>query len=174
MPRANPERLRSPEGLDDLLLYRLSRLQAVAGSMVVRVCEGRYGITRREWRLLALLVEQPGLQPSQLADKAGLDRARTSRAVGSLVDKHLVERIAGIADRRQATLQPTERGLQVAGEMFPLVRDLNAELLAALDDGAVAVLDAALVGLQEKAQRMAAEAVLPKADRRRGKAARGG
>ena len=44
--------------LDDLLLYRLSRLLSVAGSMVIKLCEGRFGITRREWRLIAL--SEPG------------------------------------------------------------------------------------------------------------------
>ena len=48
-------RLSAPQGLDDLLLYRLSRLLGVAGAPVIRLCEGQFGITRREWRVLALL-----------------------------------------------------------------------------------------------------------------------
>ena len=42
-------RLTHPEAANDLLMYRLNRLLAVAGSLVVRLCEGGYGITRREW-----------------------------------------------------------------------------------------------------------------------------
>lgn len=44
-----------PATVDDLLNYRLSCLLASSGAMVTRLCEGRYGITRREWRLVALL-----------------------------------------------------------------------------------------------------------------------
>jgi len=43
------------EAFEDLLLYRMYRLTSVAGAMVVRLCEGGYGITRREGRILALL-----------------------------------------------------------------------------------------------------------------------
>src|SRR5262245_61971516 len=77
------------QSLDGLLLYRLSRLLGVAGSMVIRLCEGRFGITRREWRLIATLASRGALGSSQLAEHAQLDRARTSRAVGSLVAKGL-------------------------------------------------------------------------------------
>ena len=40
--------LTRPDTLDDLLNYRLMRLFAVSGAPVVRLCEGRYGIARRE------------------------------------------------------------------------------------------------------------------------------
>ena len=82
----------SRRSLDDLLLYRLSRLLAVAGSLVIRLCEGRFGITRREWQLIATLACHGELNSSQLAEHAQLDRARTSRAIGSLVDKGLASR----------------------------------------------------------------------------------
>ena len=80
--------------LDDLLLYRLSRLVGVAGGMVIRLCEGRFGITRREWRLIAVLASRGELGSSQLAEHAQLDRARTSKTTGSLVEKRLVSRVA--------------------------------------------------------------------------------
>lgn len=42
-------RLRDPQAASDLLMYRLNKLMAVSGSLVIRLCEGGYGITRREW-----------------------------------------------------------------------------------------------------------------------------
>ena len=45
-------RLRDPQAASDLLMYRLNKLMAVSGSLVIRLCEGGYGITRREWGLL--------------------------------------------------------------------------------------------------------------------------
>ena len=48
MPTPEPgQRLTHPVAANDLLMYRLNRLLAVAGSLVVRLCEGGYGITRR-------------------------------------------------------------------------------------------------------------------------------
>lgn len=162
-------RLDQPATLDDLLLYRLARLTASAGSMVIRLCEGRFGITRREWRVLALLAQNPELpMSSQLADRAQLDRARTSRAVTSLVAKQLVVRQAGQADRRQARLAVTPAGRAVYDELFPLICGIHRELLDVLDERQLDTLDESLDRLQSRAESLAASADLPKADRRRG------
>jgi DNA-binding MarR family transcriptional regulator len=157
----------APRPLDDLLLYRLSRLLSVAGGMVTRLCEGRFGITRREWRLLATLASRGELGSSQLADHARLDRARTSKAVGSLVAKGLLSRTQPGGDRRHVLLRLTAKGSALYAELFPLVSALNAQLLSVLDDRAAAQLDTSLLGLQAQAEAIAAEAVLPKADRGR-------
>lgn len=155
---------RSP---DDLLLYRLARLIGVAGSMVIRLCEGRFGITRREWRLIAVLASRGELGSSQLAEHAQLDRARTSKTIGSLVEKRLVSRVARAGDRRQVLLGLTESGQALYEELFPLVTQINAELMEALDKEDAARLDAFLDRLQAQAERMVQKAVLPKADRGR-------
>ena len=153
--------------LDDLLLYRLSRVVGVAGGMVIRLCEGRFGITRREWRLIVVLARRGELGSSQLAEHAQLDRARTSKAVGSLVDKQLVSRVARAGDRRQVLLDLTEAGHALYAELFPLVTRINAELISALSGEDAARLDQILHLLQAQAERMVAVAVLPKADRGR-------
>ncbi len=160
-------RWRQPRRLDDLLLYRLARLHAVAGSMVVRLCEGGHGITRREWRLVALLAEAGELPSSELADRVRLDRARTSRAVTSLVDKRLLARIPGAADRRYATLRLTEAGRALHAALLPQVAAINRDLAAALTDDEAQVLDRALARLEERARALSEAASLPPAGRGR-------
>ena len=81
--------LTHPRTIDDLFLYRISRLLVTGGAQVIRLCEGTFGITRREWRILALLAQGDGLLSSELAGRAQLDRARTSRAVTALAAKQL-------------------------------------------------------------------------------------
>lgn len=157
----------APPPLDGLLLYRISRLLSVAGSMVIRLCEGRFGITRREWRLIATLANRGALSSSQLAEQARLDRARTSKAIGSLVAKRLVSRTQPGCDRRQVLLDLTAEGRALHGELFPLVSQINAQLLAVLDGEAARGLDASLTALQARAEAMVAQAELPKADRAR-------
>ncbi|HEY8710223.1 MAG TPA: MarR family transcriptional regulator [Burkholderiaceae bacterium] len=163
-----PVRLADPGSLDDLLLYRLARLLSSAGGMVIRLCEGRFGITRREWRVLALLAQEEGLLSSQLAERAQLDRARTSKAITSLVAKKLLQRRQRPGDRRQAALSLTDSGRALYDALFPLVLEINRELLACLAAPEVRRLDAALDALQQRADSMMAGAELPKADRRRG------
>lgn len=163
-----PPRLGQPSTLDDVLLYRLSRLLGTAGSMVIRLCEGSFGITRREWRVIALLAQDEGLLSSELALRAQLDRARTSKAITSLVGKKLLVRQTRAGDRRQAALALTDAGRALYEVLFPLVREINRDLLSCLSPDNVARLDAALDALQLQAEAMVAQAELPKADRRRG------
>lgn len=170
MPAA---RLDHPAAIDDLLLYRMNRLLSVAGSMVIRLCEGRFGITRREWRLIASLAVNEELLSSELAERTQLDRARTSRAITSLVAKKLVRRQSGTADRRQARVGLTREGRALYDALFPLVCEINQGLLGVLPAADTERLDAALTALQLQADRMTAQATsLPKADRRRGGRAR--
>ena len=105
-----PPRLTQPKSLDDMLLYVLWRLQATSRRPVVRLCESEFGITRREWRMLAQLGQVEGLASSALAERAALDRAQTSRAVGSLVAKQLVARTPRPGDRREVLLHLTDAG----------------------------------------------------------------
>ncbi len=167
--RRNPDRprLAGPRSLDDVLLYRLSRLLSTAGTMVIRLCEGGFGITRREWRLIALLAQQDGVLSSQLAGRAQLDRARTSRAVTSLVAKRLVKRETGPADRREVRLTLTDAGRLLYEQLFPLVLQINRELLSVLTPAQLKAMDESLESLQAQAEGMVARAHLPKADRRR-------
>ena len=164
-------RLMQPKAMDDLFLYRISRLLATAGAPVIRLCEGAFGITRREWRIVALLAETEGILSSDLAVRAQLDRARTSRAVTGLVAKKLVSRMPRPGDRRAVTLALTAAGRSLFEALFPQAVAINVEVLSALGDAEVALLDQLLVRLQAQADALAKAPERlegPRADRRRG------
>jgi DNA-binding MarR family transcriptional regulator len=162
------QRLRHPQALGDLLIYRLGRLYATAGAMTLRVCEGEFGIPRREWRLLAVLGEAGELQPSELATRAELDRARTSRALTALQARGLVERHVVTSDRRLARVRLTDAGHALHARMLPRVAAINGAILGPLDDDRVAALDDLLGTLQRQATQLLGAGAWPKADRRRG------
>jgi DNA-binding MarR family transcriptional regulator len=162
------ERLRHPQALGDLLIYRVGRLYATAGAMTLRVCEGEFGIPRREWRLLAVLGEAGQLQPSALATRAQLDRSRTSRALAGLQAKGLVQRQVVAHDRRLARVALTEQGRALHARILPRVAAINAAVLAPLADADVAALDGLLSALQAQATQVLNTSAWPKADRRRG------
>ncbi|MCZ8110259.1 MAG: MarR family winged helix-turn-helix transcriptional regulator [Betaproteobacteria bacterium] len=169
MPAAEPcTRLRHPQALGELLIYRLGRLYATAGAMTIRVCEGEFGIPRREWRLLAVLGEAGALQPSVLAARAELDRARTSRALAGLQAKGLVDRQALANDRRLARVDLTEQGRALHARMLPRLAAINGAILGPLGDDDVARLDGLLTSLQQQATELLGASDWPKADRRRG------
>lgn len=163
-----PVKTLNPQGIDDMLLYRLGRVLATAGSLVVRLCEGEFGITRREWRVLGQLGKRDGILSSELAEVAQLDRARTSRAVTGLAAKQLVVRVPRANDRRQVTLHLTAAGRAMYEAVLPRVTAIHQELVAPLSPEQAEQLDALLVVLQRQADAMQSQADWPKADRRRG------
>jgi DNA-binding MarR family transcriptional regulator len=155
-PVTQPEvcRLRHPRSLEDLLNYRLFRLYAASTSPVTRLMEGKWGISRREWRLLALLAAVGPSSPSALAEQAHLDRPRTSRAIASLVAKDLARRAVIAKDARRATVSLTPAGQALFDEVFPHVARLNTRLLEAIDDELILALDRALNTLTQRADEL--------------------
>lgn len=172
MPLSPSQRLAS---IEDLLLYRLGRLSGVAGVMVVRLCEGGYGITRREWAVVAQLYEAGSLPPSALAERMQRDRARTSRTLTALVQKQLVLRTIPAHDRRSARVELTPAGRQLYEALMPQVQAINSQILSALQADEVVRFDATLVRLQARAQALQAELTpdLPRANRRQGRRGKG-
>ncbi|HXF44646.1 MAG TPA: MarR family transcriptional regulator [Burkholderiaceae bacterium] len=166
---ATASALCAPRRLEDLFNYRLFQLQALASAPVRRLLEGRFGITRREWRVLALLATHGALSPSELALRAHLDRPRTSRALQALVRKSLAQRAPLAADARRATASLTERGMALYEEVFPAIAQINARLVAVLDPTSLNALDQMLERLTEHARRLDAELARDvRADRRHG------
>ena len=115
--------LREPRTLDDLLNYRLLRLFALGGAPVIRLLEGRYGIARREWRVLALLAAHGAMAPSLLAERAHLDRPRTSRALSALVAKGLVLRTVVARDARRARVEQTLREIGLVNKRHDAIEN---------------------------------------------------
>lgn len=161
--------LADPRGAHDLLNYRLSRLLASSGAMVVRLCEGRYGITRREWRLVAVLAEEGAVSPSELAQRVHLERARVSALITGLAEKKLLQRVAVPGDARRAVVTLTEQGKALYDDLLPQSVRFQQEVLAALSPPEREAFELALQKLTDAAERLAATRPVPeKADRRHG------
>ncbi len=161
--------LRRPRSVRDLLTYRLNRLMAGSGAMITRLCEGRYGITRREWRLICLLADAGSMSPSQLSAQAHLERGRVSKHITDLIDKRLLVRQGDASDGRRAVLRLTDAGRRLYDELFPQSVALNREVLRVLSAAEVGMLDRMLERLTERAEAMAgSHSVDAKADRRHG------
>lgn len=159
MPAA---RLSQPLTIDDMLLYLFWTIQTNAGRVLVQLCETEFGISRREWRVLAHLASREGLQPSELALRTGLDRARTSRALTALVHKRLVQRIPRPGNRREVMLQLTDDGRALYARLLPRVADVQSQLLSVLGPREVDQLSDILGRLALQARVMGAS--VPSAD----------
>ena len=112
---------------------------------------------------------RPGvsLLSSELAVHAQLDRARTSRAITSLVSKKLVLRQLVPHDQRKATVTLTDKGREMYESFFPVVVQLNQFLLDGLDESVINQLDQALSHAQVQADQLKDKAGQAKANRGR-------
>ncbi|HZF84970.1 MAG TPA: MarR family transcriptional regulator [Burkholderiaceae bacterium] len=118
----------------DLFLFRLNRLAATAGRPLIRLCEGKFGITRREWRLIVILAQDGPQLSTALAHRASVEPARASRAITVLVEKGLATRVPRPSDRRFVEIVLTEDGQKVYQSLYPNVESINRALLSQLSE----------------------------------------
>ncbi len=158
-----------PKSVEDLLTFRINRLMASAGALVTRLCEGRYGITRREWRLICLLAEQGAMSPSELAVRSHLPRGPVSKHIRDLADKRLLIKRPVAGDMRRARLELTAEGRRIHAQLFPQSEHFHRQVLQALTPAELTAFDSALSRLTEATDRLlAAQPPVAKADRRHG------
>ena len=159
----------SPSAVDELLNYRLNVLLAQSGALTTRWCEGRFGITRREWRIIALLAVDGPISMGRLSERANLEPDRISRLFSSLREKHLVDRVPDLHDRRRALVNLTPRGRSLYDEMFPISVGIHQSVLHDLTFSEMQTLDSLLSRLTERARTLTDQTTqAPKASRRLG------
>ncbi|MEO6746503.1 MAG: MarR family transcriptional regulator [Caldimonas sp.] len=149
-----PSRLADPQEHDDLLNYQLKLLVRLGGAPAIRLCEGRYGIARTEWRLVAALVETGPLSPMALAERSGIEPGRTSQTVAKLHTKGFVQREPDPGHPKRTLVAVTEAGRQLYADLWPQLAEINRRLVAALDDDEARVLETCLRKLTERARQV--------------------
>ena len=149
----------------ELFLFRLNRLAAMAGQPLVRLCEGKFGITRREWRLIVVLSQSGPLLSSDLASRALVEPARTSKAISQLVEKGLAVRIPRPNDRRCVEIHLSERAREIYAELYPVLKGINSALLSSLPETDRQYLERIFLTLEDKATDLLATGGFPKIDR---------
>lgn len=157
--------------LDDMMVFQLYKAWSGANPIFTRLCEGRFNITRREWRILATVAQQGCLTSAAVARAAGLDPARTSRAISSLCEKGWLTRRRDEHDARVVFIVQTDSGRSLYKEIMPAVTELNAVLTQDLDAEEVAALRGMLGKIARRAAMML-EADLVKERPHRGSAAK--
>lgn len=150
--------LQHPARLADFLNYRLYHLSRVALNASGLHLRAAAGVSRREWRMLAFLGEQPGTRLTELARSAGLDKVLASRAVHALMARGLVRRDTRAQDRRAAAFALTDEGEAVYRRAFDQARAFNARLAGCLSADEARVLADCLARLHAEAEVLLAQA----------------
>ena len=86
-----------------------------------------------QWRVLAAVAEAQGRTANEVVAVTPMDKGLVSRAVKSLIERRLIERRASDSDGRVGHLYLTRRGARTYREIAREIRDMESEMLGALD-----------------------------------------
>lgn len=118
--------------LDRFSPYRLSVLSNHVSTAIARHYERRFKLSIPEWRVTAVLGEEPGLSAREVAERSAMDKVQVSRAVASLITAGRVKRTPDPSDGRVGHLELTRAGRSVYEKICPLALDLEQQFLKVL------------------------------------------
>ena len=115
--------------------HLIRRLHQVSGQVFLRQVQAAgHDLTPVQFAALDALHSHSGIDQGQLSALIAYDRATIGGVVDRLEQKGLVRREISRHDRRAREVSLTPEGERVFSELLPLVRRLQADILAPLDD----------------------------------------
>ena len=113
--------------------FRLNRLAAEVSNALSVEYQERYGLDIPEWRVLATLgFRNDACSAQYIAHCTRTHKSTISRAVTSLMQRKLVERVENADDRREFRLQMTAKGKALYEELIPQLLRREQEILSCL------------------------------------------
>ena len=131
--------------------YRLKRAFNVLRADLGGVLEP-LGLRMITYSALVLIVDNPGLRPSRLADALAIERPNMVAILDELEDVGLIQRARDPRDRRAHTLTATPEGRQLASLAIAADERHEAALLAGVSDKDLAVVERVLGQIERKGQ----------------------
>lgn len=135
--------------LADFLPYRLSVLSNRISRSIADGYEEKFQLTLPEWRVMAVLGEEPDLSAGQVADRTAMDKVAVSRAVNKLIENGRIERHFANEDRRRSVLALSDAGQQVYRDIVPIAVGYEAKLLEQFSDAEKTQLESLLTKLSQ-------------------------
>jgi DNA-binding MarR family transcriptional regulator len=113
--------------------FRLNRLGAEVSAALSSEYRERYGLDIPEWRVIATLgFRNEACSAQYIAQCTRTHKSTISRAVTSLMERQLVERVENEDDRREFRLRMTPRGTALYEELIPRLLRREQEILSCL------------------------------------------
>ncbi len=113
--------------------FRLNRLAAEVSAALASEYRERYGLDIPEWRVLATLgFRRDPCSAQYVAECTRTHKSTISRAVTSLLERRVIERVENSDDRREFKLRLTRKGKTVYEELIPRLQHKEREIMACL------------------------------------------
>ena len=130
--------------LKEFLPYQLSIVTNRISASFARLYSEKFNLSIPEWRVMAVLGQQPGLSADEVCSETEMDKVPVSRAVSKLLNKGLLNRELSGRDRRRSVLHLSEAGYGMYAQIVPLALAYEVELKSALTGEEQAQLDVLL------------------------------
>jgi DNA-binding MarR family transcriptional regulator len=111
------------------------------------------GVTRAQWRVIAILGHNPGMKQVELADRLDVEPISTCRIIDRLEEAGLVERQRDPADRRAWRLALTEKAQPIRERLSELAEEMSLEAFAGLSAAEIEMMGAALARVRDNIAR---------------------
>jgi len=118
--------------LDRFLPYRLNRLAHKVGVSLATIYTDAFGISRSQWRVIALLGQHQRLTAKQICTMTHMDKVKVSRAVNGLVKLNYLQTTPDKADKRAVLLTQSVQGKELFQVMVPKVQAWEEDFLKKL------------------------------------------
>lgn len=113
--------------------FRLNRLGAEVSAALSSEYRARYGLDIPEWRVMATLgFRNEACSAQYIAQCTRTHKSTISRAVTSLLEHGLIERVENTEDRREFRLALTDKGHALYEELIPRLLRREQEILSCL------------------------------------------
>ncbi len=120
--------------LADFLPYRLSITSNAVSDLIAREYRTRFGLKIPEWRVMAVLGDVGEATQRELVAATRMDKVAVNRATKTLGGRALIQRAPNMADGRSHHLALTAAGQALYGEIMPLALQMEAQVMAVLDE----------------------------------------
>jgi DNA-binding MarR family transcriptional regulator len=116
----------------DLFSFQLQRLAGLSTRIAALSMRPKYGITPREWRVIAVLRYLDAASLQELSKHAGVLKSQMSRTVSALIDRGYIVKAANPEDGRSVILKLSPEGRDISRRVLEDSFVRNDAMLATL------------------------------------------
>ena len=111
------------------------------------------GVTRAQWRVIAILGHDPGMKQVELADRLDVEPISACRIIDRLAEAGLVERQRDPGDRRVWRVSLTAKAQPLRERLRELAEEMSLEAFAGVSDKDLKVMRESLARVRENIAR---------------------
>lgn len=135
-----------PFDLTDFLPFQMSVIASRAFQRIIQAA----GMQVPEWRIMMALPAHQPCSSHELCGLTSMDAARVSRAQRRLEDLNMIMVVRDTADRRRLVVQLSDKGTQEVSRLRYAAREVESDMLDALEPEDRANLKTAIGGLYDR------------------------